>query len=146
MTDSPPAGAPHNLTLRLVPSNLAVCYLPADSPLPEWATRSAFFSVTRTGQELSIVCDHDAIPPRVQHEGPWRCLEVEGPLDFALTGILARLAVPLAQARISIFAISTYRTDYLLVPAEKLLPALDTLRAAGHRIDGDQPNQRQSTP
>ncbi len=128
----------HQLSLRVLPDRLAVCQLPANAPVPDWATGGAFHAITRTGDELSIVCDHAAVPPDAAHEGPWACLQVEGPLDFTLTGILAGLATPLADAGIPIFAVSTYRTDYVLVPADKLESACIALCAAGHTIDEDQ--------
>jgi len=94
----------------------------------------SFYSVTHTDEELSVVCEFDAVPPGIRREGPWACLEVEGPLDFSLTGILAGLATPLAGANISIFAVSTYRTDFILVPASELLQATKTLRDCGYTI------------
>ena len=124
----------HRLPLRVLPARLAVCFLPPEAPLPDWATRGTFHSVTRTDDELSVVCDYTAIPPNVVHEGPWACLQVDGPLDFSLTGVLASLAAPLAGAGISIFAVSTYRTDYVLVPERDLNAALQALSAAGHTV------------
>jgi hypothetical protein len=93
-----------------------------------------FYAITRTKDELSIVCEFGVAPPEVECVGPWSCLEVEGPLDFSLTGILASIVVPLAEAGISVFALSAYRTDYVLVPAEKLEAAERVLLTAGHRI------------
>ena len=72
----------HQLTLRVLPARLAVCTLPPDAPLPAWATQGSFHSITRTDEELSVVCDYAVVPPDVSHEGPWACLQVEGPLDF----------------------------------------------------------------
>ena len=127
---------PHSLTLRLpLPETFAVCCLPPDASIPSWAAGGDFHTITRTPFELSIVCAERFVPPDVQHEAPWRCLEVQGPLDFALTGILSSLAAPLAAAGIPIFALSTYRTDYLLIPAAHLFAALQTLRSHGHSID-----------
>jgi hypothetical protein len=94
-----------------------------------------FFSVTRTPAELSAVCDVEAVPPGVKTEAPWSMLAVRGPLDFNLTGVLAALATPLARAGISIFAISTYDTDYVLVRTDDLDRAVLALRKAGHNID-----------
>jgi uncharacterized protein len=120
------------LTLSVLPDVLAVCRLASDSAVPGWAMASGFSSITRTADELSIVCPQKQIPSGVRHEGGWRCLKVEGPLDFALTGILASLAVPLGDAGISIFAISTYDTDYQLV--RDLDHAIAALTEFGHRI------------
>lgn len=121
------------LTLSILTDPFGICRLPQEQPLPDWATGS-FLSITRTADELSIVCPQTTIPDGVRCEPDWRCLKVEGPLDFSLTGILAQLAVPLAQAAISIFAISTFDTDYLMVKADRLDQALATLQAAGHTI------------
>lgn len=108
------------LTLSVVPGKLAVCRLEKYSPIPDWIVEEDFFSVTRTDTELSIVCDEKIVPPGVKSEKGWRALKVEGPLDFALTGILASLVNPLADADISIFAISTFETDYVLVKSNTL--------------------------
>jgi hypothetical protein len=120
------------LTLVLLPETFAVCRLPADAPLPAWALAGPYFAITRTSDELSIVCVQAQVPSGVTCQPGWRCLQVAGPLDFALTGVLASLAQPLAAAGVSIFAISTYDTDYLLVPDRSLAAALAALRNAGH--------------
>jgi uncharacterized protein len=122
------------LPLSLLPETLAVCRLAADAPVPAWAWTGEPASVTRTREELSIVCRAGAVPEGVDAEQGWRCLKVEGPLDFALTGILAALASPLAAAGVALFALSTFDTDYLLVKAETLDRAVEALRAAGHRV------------
>ncbi|MGF1611964.1 MAG: ACT domain-containing protein [Kiloniellales bacterium] len=121
--------APKRLTLCVLPDRLAVCRLVPDAALPPWlAWDGGLVSVTRTADELSIVCAEDRVPEAVQAERGWRALKVLGPLDFALTGILAGLAAPLAGAGISIFALSTYDTDYILVRAADLEQALIVLR------------------
>lgn len=125
---------PPSLRLSLLPDTLAVCRLPADAPVPAWAWTGEPASVTRTRDELSVVCRADAVPDGVQHEAGWRCLVVAGPLDFSLTGILAALRASLAAAGIPLFAISTYDTDYLMVKAENVDRAVAALRGAGHRV------------
>lgn len=123
------------MNLSLSPEKLSVCQLAPDAPIPGWATPAlGFASITRTRQELSIVCATSLVPVGVRHETGWRILQVEGPLDFNLTGILASLLTPLAKAGVSIFALSTYNTDYVLLKDEKVPVALQTLRAAGHTI------------
>ena len=122
------------LTLVLLPETFAVCRLPANAPLPAWALAGPFCAITRTAEELSIVCVEEHAPANVLCQPGWRCLQVAGPLDFALTGVLASLAQPLAAAGVSIFAISTYDTDYLLVPDEALDASLAALRSAGHTL------------
>jgi hypothetical protein len=124
-----------SLRLTLLPDVLAVCRLPADASVPAWAWTGEPASVTRTRDELSVVCRADAVPDGVRCEPGWRCLKVAGPLDFALTGIMAALTAPLAAAGIALFAVSTYDTDYLMVKAETLDRAVDALHGAGHRVE-----------
>ncbi len=121
------------LTLIVFPDRLAVCKLAPDAVLPTWAT-GPFLSVTRTRDELSIVCLESVVPADVLCERNWRYLRVAGRLDFALTGVLASLLAPLAQAKISVFAISTFDTDYLLMPEKDVLRGLSVLEENGHRV------------
>ena len=116
------------LTLSIFPEKIGICYFEKNSPIPDWANPPkfssrkfgwakdiSFCSITRTPDELSIVAPQDKIPAGVMFEKNWRAFKVEGPLGFSLTGIVAFLSKPLAEAEISIFYISTYETDYLLV-------------------------------
>ena len=123
-----------SLPLTLLPDHLAVCRLAPDAPLPTWVAGPGFVSVTRTDEELSITVAQDRVPGDVVAVGPWRALKVQGPLDFTLTGILAALTAPLADAGISLFAIATYDTDYILVRAETLEAAITALTAAGRLV------------
>ncbi|WP_448202981.1 ACT domain-containing protein [Azospirillum sp. sgz302134] len=117
------------LTLSVLPDRLAVARLAPGDGMPGWLDwTDPLVSATRTGEELSILCREDRVPEGVKAERGWRAFKVEGPLDFSLFGILARIAVPLAQARISIFAMSTYDTDYVLVRAEDLTRASEVLK------------------
>jgi hypothetical protein len=127
------------LELSILPESYAISRLEASAPEPAWAQSGQIRSVTRTGEELSIVCRQDAVPGGVVSEGGWRALRVAGTLDFSLTGILASLATPLAEARISLFALSTHDTDYLLVKGEALPGAVAALTAAGHRVAQSSP-------
>lgn len=120
------------IPLRLLNERFAVCRLAPDEEIPVDLDASTLLSVTRTPTELSIVC-RESPDLCGQIEAGWRCLVVEGTLEFDQVGILASLAQPLTEAGVSIFAISTYDTDYLLVKQEKLDLAIETLRAAGHR-------------
>lgn len=125
---------PH-LPLELLPDTLAICRLEAGAPLPPWAAEpSPFLTVSRTAQELSITTLQSAVPAGVVCERDYRALRVRGPLPLNLVGILAAIADPLAAAGLSIFAISTYETDYVLVKARDLESALKVLEQAGHRI------------
>ena len=122
------------LTLRILPERLAICSLPPDAAPPAWVFMGRFYALMRTPEELSIVCAAENVPAFVPSVGPWACLQVEGVLDFALTGILAGLAAPLAEAGISLFALSAYRTDFILVRVEDLAHAQRVLRRAGHAV------------
>jgi uncharacterized protein len=123
------------LDLVLLPDDYAVCRLPAGSELPPGLrTGEGVVSVTWTPVETSIICTSDQAPAEGIVNTPWRCLRVNGPVNLALTGILASLVNPLAEARVNIFAFSTHDTDYLLVPAVRLDEALPALAAAGHRV------------
>jgi hypothetical protein len=136
MAHQPPAvSASSGLMLELLPGLLAVCRLSAESPAPAWAA-GAVSSVTRTPTELSVVCAEEAAPPSVHAERGFCCLAVLGPLDFALTGVVASLAAPLAEAGVSIFVLSTFDTDLLLIRHTHLAQAVAVLREAGHRITG----------
>jgi hypothetical protein len=124
----------HPLTLILIEDTFAICRLKSDDPLPNWVTTDSFFSITRTPDELSIVCRQDTVPQGMKCEAGWRCLRIAGMMPFSLTGVLASLVTPLAEAAISVFAISTFDTDYLLVKESGLDHALNVLREAGHLI------------
>ncbi|HET9517284.1 MAG TPA: ACT domain-containing protein [Actinoplanes sp.] len=126
------------LDLELLPEEYAVCRLPAGSAIPAALTSGpddkSVTSVTWSPDEVSVICRADRVPPGATAETPWRCLRVLGPMNLAMTGILASLIAPLADARVNIVAFSTFDTDYLLVPAVRLDEALDTLSGVGHRI------------
>jgi hypothetical protein len=119
------------MKLTLLPERFAVCRLPPTAPLPPWATSASFLSIARTADELSIVCDDANVPPDVQAERGWRCVQVEGPIPFDVVGLAARLTAPLAASGISVFFVSTFDTDYLLVKEGRLEEALAGWRAAG---------------
>jgi len=123
------------MDLRLLPDSLSVCRLPSSSPWPAPAGRG-FYSATRVEDELSIVCASHEVPDSAEArvEEGWRVLEVAGPLDFSMIGVLASLSAVLAEAEVSIFVISTHDTDYVLVRDEKLERAMDALREAGHTV------------
>lgn len=125
---------PRRLTLTLDPGRYAVCRLAADAPVPGWAARGRFHSVTRTPDELSVVCDEAAVPADVRAEAGFRALAVAGPLPFELTGVLSAIAGPLADANVSLFAIATFDTDWVLVRDADLKRALAALRDAGHTV------------
>ena|SRR5689334_9854341 len=117
----------HKLRLRPMPGTLAICKLEAASPIPDWVVTAGFFSVTRTQDELSFVAPQESVPESVQCERGWRALKIEGTLDFSLVGILVSVCAPLAEAGISVFAISTFDTDYVLVKQTQFEYALNVL-------------------
>lgn len=123
------------LTIRRHAEQLAVCRLPADADVPGWAVAAGELRVSaRSAAELSLVCAMAAVPAEVRHDGPFTSFEVEGPLDLALTGVLAALLAPLAAARVSVFAMSTFDTDWVLVPSMQAPAAHDALERAGYTV------------
>ncbi len=122
-----------HLELRVVPGEYAVWRLPADAPMPQIAA-GAFLSLTHTPDEVSVVSIADAVPESALAERGFRCLAVTGPLEFDVTGVVAALSAPLAEAEIPIFVISTFDTDYLLVRSQFLSRAVQTLTSAGFHI------------
>ncbi len=117
----------------LIPGDWTVVKLAPDAPVPAWATASAtFFSVTRTTEELSIICPLEAVPNVTGSELRWSLFKIEGPFSFAAVGVLASFGTPLANAGISILAVSTYDTDYLLVRSADEAAARQCLNLAGH--------------
>ena len=122
------------LELDLLPGRYAIARFDAGAAVPAWAHTSAFSSVTRTPAELSVVCDESALPLDLDAERGFHCLGLRGPLEFSEIGILAALTGILAKAEISVFAISTYDTDYLLVAEASLDAAVRTLTESGHTV------------
>jgi len=132
------------MTLSPMPGAYAVVrFAPGTRLSPDAFAGEGFVSVTRTADELSVVCESARIGQMCPGAEPgsiesgWNVLKVEGPLDFSLTGVLASLAAPLARASVSVFALSTFDTDYLLVRETDRERALEALRAAGFGIAGD---------
>ncbi len=123
-----------SLTLTVLPQTLAVCQLKPGEEIPNRVYAGSFWSITRSESEVSIVLPESEVPPGWKQSAPWRGLRVEGPLDFSLVGILAGLSSVLAQAEVSLFALSTYDTDYLLVRAADLDKALAALAGAGYQL------------
>ena len=128
------AATTRHLELTLLSERFAISRLDAGSPIPPWATQGPFFSVTRTGDELSVVAELSRFPVGVKSQAGWRVLKVHGPFVLSEIGVLAALATPLAEAKISLFAVSTFDTDYLLVASETLPAAIAALERAGHTI------------
>ncbi|HLN04912.1 MAG TPA: ACT domain-containing protein [Acidimicrobiales bacterium] len=130
--------------LSVVEGDLGICRLAPDRAVPQWAVACGWWSITRTAEELSVVAPLESIPPGLPMTGPWRAFGVEGPLEHDLVGVLSGIAGPLAAGGVSIFAVSTFDTDYVLVPAERLEDATRALRSAGHTVTttGGRPRLR----
>ena len=123
------------LTLQVLDGRFAVVRLASGAGIPWWAaTSDGLLSVTRTVDETSIVCEDRLVPAGVQAERGFAALRVVGTLPFSATGVLACIVVPLADAGVSIFAISTFDTDYVLVREASLDVTISALRGAGHEI------------
>jgi hypothetical protein len=122
------------MQLRVLPDRYAVVRLHPGAELPAWVDKGPFRSVTRTDNEVSVVCRDRDVPDGESAERGWRVLEVKGPLDFSLTGVVASLVVPLAGREIPVFVISTFETDYLLVRGADLAAAAEALAASGHSV------------
>jgi uncharacterized protein len=121
--------------LSRYPETLAVVKLPPGAEVPDWAESSSIFSITATASETSIVCAARSVPRKSVHQRPFNAFEVEGPLDFALTGVLSTLLAPLAEAEISVFTLSTYDTDWILVPGDDADRAEEEWRRSGHTVE-----------
>lgn len=124
------------LTLQLLPTSFAICQLEPEAALPAWIPRRGFTATIRAEDELTVYCDERAVPLDVRAERGWRALEFVGPFAFNETGVIAAIAVPLAEAGISISVLATYNTDYLFVRNEAVESAAEILQAAGHRVVG----------
>ena len=122
------------LTLVHHPEPLVVVRLGAGADVPDWASSGTLFSVTATANETSLVCGARGVPRKVRPEGPFTAFSVDGSLDFALTGILAGLLAPLANAEIPVFTLSTYDTDWLLVPADRADAAARAWQDSGYAV------------
>jgi len=126
--------AARSLELTLLRERFAVCRLAPDVATPSWAAGDNFYSITRTAEELSVVVEESRVPAGVRSQPGWRVLQVRGPFAFSEIGVLASLTGPLAMKKVSLFAISTFDTDYLFVFEEQLADAIAALEQAGHTI------------
>lgn len=133
MTD-PVTEPAHVLEIERYPETLAVVRFPSGAEIPEWAESSSIFSVTATATETSVVCAARSVPRKARHERPFTAFAVVGPLDFALVGVLVELLTPLAEAEISVFTVSTFDTDWILVPADAANRAEEEWRRRGHTV------------
>ena len=133
------SSAPPLLKLVETPGRFAICRLSPNSAIPEWVTAGDIFNVTRTVDELSVVCRSERVPSGIRHEADWRCLRVAGTMPFTLVGALDSLTRPVAAAGVGVFAVSTFDTDYLFFKEAEFGKAVDALRKAGHSVDEVRP-------
>lgn len=120
------------LRFSVLPGRYVVVRLAPDAPLPDGVLGPPFHSVTRTPAELSVVCPEGSAPAGAPAETGWAILSLLGPFPFSAVGVLASFLSPLAEAGVSVFALSTFDTDHVLVKGEKLAAAVAALTAAGH--------------
>lgn len=137
--DRPPLGGGSSasapgMTLKVLPEQLAIAHLGPKEAVPRWADQGGFSCITRTQESLTIVCAQVFVPSGVPSDLGWRCIEVQGPLDLSLTGILASLVTPLGEAGIPVFVMSSFETDFILVKQARLAEARRALERAGHSI------------
>lgn len=126
------------LTFIILRETFAICRLDKDAPIPDWAFQGGLFSVTRTKDELSIVCPLINVPKGILCNQGWSCLKIKGPLDLSLTGIISSIAATLEAEGMSLFSISTYDTDYVMVKEKDLEKAIFALTEGGHRIQWEK--------
>lgn len=124
------------MIFTILPDTFAIVRLPASDPLPRWADNGKFVSITRTADELSIVCRESLVPPGSNADRGWQCMKLEGPIPLSTTGVAAEFTTILAKAGVSVFPIATFDTDYVLVKGDRVERAAEALRAAGHSVRG----------
>ena len=122
------------LKLALLADAYAICGLPATEPVPGWASATPLHAIVRTPKELTVVCRQDAIPASCPCDRNWRCLRVYGSFDLDQVGVISSLSLPLAEAGISIFVISSYDTDYIMIREPRVEEAVSILTDCGHRV------------
>lgn len=125
-------------SLSLLKEVYAICRLDKNTTIPEWALRGEFFSVSRTPDELSIVCEQDSVPPGIDYESDWRCLKIESPFEFDLTGMISSVAVSLAEEQVDMFVVATQDSDYILVRQTDLDKSVSLLMQSGYRVDSSR--------
>jgi hypothetical protein len=123
------------LKLCALDGNYAVCRLPCKGPVPEWAANESLVSITRSEKELTIVCDQKLVPEDCEKSRNWKCIKIVGSFELDAVGVIASISVPLAENQISIYVVSTFDTDYFLVPAREFEKATLALKDFGHEVE-----------
>jgi uncharacterized protein len=122
------------LHITVLPSRFAVCQLRQDEPLPAWVHQSSFYTISKTVDELSVVCEEHLVKGEIKKSVGWKLLKINAVLDLSLTGITAQFSTALAKAGVNLSVIATYNTDYILVEEVKLETAIEALRDAGFEV------------
>jgi len=123
------------LKFIILPGNYSLCRLAANEELPVWVFASSFYTISKSSEELSIVCESKYVPGNIQQSNGWKLLKIDAVLDLSLTGITARFSKPLAEAGINLCVIATFDTDYVMVTEEKLLLATEALQKEGFTVE-----------
>ena len=126
---------PSKLVLSVLKETFSIHRLAPDASLPEAVSECEFYSLSKTPDELSLVCPEQFAVKSEKSNLDWKCLKVAGPLDFELTGILAGITEVLAKEKLSVFAISTFDTDYILIKKQGLTAAISALERAGYQFN-----------
>ena len=121
-----------NIKLKILDNVFTIHRLSADTFIPPQIYKSEFYSIVKTDDEVSIVCDSTIQLPAEETNTGWKCIKFIGPLDFSLTGILSGISTVMADSKISIFAVSTFNTDYILVETSKIKKAKQALIESGY--------------
>jgi len=124
------------LKLCVLPGHYAICSFPPDATLPDWVDRPSFLSTTKTPKEITVVCEENQVPGECKKSDNWKCIKIEGRFDLDAVGVLAGIAGPLAQSKISLYVISTFETDYILIHANDIDKAVSCLENFGHSFMG----------
>ena len=125
------------INLTVTDGLYSIIKLPPEAAIPQWALESAFFSITKTGDELSVVAESGCAPKGLDADAGWRTLKIEGVLDFSLVGVIAGISSVLAENNISVFVVSTYNTDYILIKKDNLDKAVRALKECGYGIQNE---------
>ena len=134
------------LKFRWLTGPYAIVRFAADAVVPEWASKGEFTSISRSAEELSIVCPADNLPPDIETQHQWQCFKLAGPFPFSMTGVLLSFIEPLSSNGIPIFAVSTYDTDYVLIQEQWVGAALTALQNAGHILENPDESWRKLLP